>query len=102
MLVCHGKYSEHEKSNNSSYQQKSYSRNKYYHLLKPFTICTINGFIVDILGPYAGDKNDATILRQSLEEHSIQLALYSPSRGLSCVRHTRKTSQVSSANFDGL
>ncbi|KMQ85209.1 reverse transcriptase-7, partial [Lasius niger] len=43
-------------------------RQKKTALCKPFTICTTNGFVVDVCGPFNATKNDAQIL-----EHLLQL-----------------------------
>ena len=45
-------------------------------LCKPFTICTSNGFIVDMLGPYLANKNDASILLEILKDSSYPLKLF--------------------------
>ncbi|CAD6216050.1 GSCOCG00011256001-RA-CDS, partial [Cotesia congregata] len=36
-------------------------------LCKPFTICTTDGYIVDMLGPYYANQNDATIMRDIID-----------------------------------
>lgn len=36
-------------------------------LCKPFTICTTDGYIVDMLGPYNVNQNDATIMRYIID-----------------------------------
>lgn len=73
-LICDGTYLRHEKSANNSYQRKSYSGQKKQHLIKPFTVCCSDGFIADILGPYTANKNDATILREALEDPTIAMS----------------------------
>ncbi|CAB0041354.1 unnamed protein product, partial [Trichogramma brassicae] len=67
-LVCDGTYLRHEKSSNNEYQRKSYSGQKKAPLCKPFTICTTNGYIVDVLGPYNATENDAKILESILND----------------------------------
>uniref|UniRef100_A0A6P7GRD0 Uncharacterized protein LOC114329946 n=3 Tax=Diabrotica virgifera virgifera TaxID=50390 RepID=A0A6P7GRD0_DIAVI len=67
-LVCDGTYLRHEKSSNNEYQRKSYSGQKKAPLCKPFTICTTNGYIIDILGPYYATDNDAKILESILND----------------------------------
>lgn len=64
ILICDGTYVYHQKSNNNEYQRKSYSGQKKTHLCKPFTICTTDGFIIDMLGPFYGTENDASIMRK--------------------------------------
>lgn len=60
--ICDSTYLRHEKSSNNYFQRKSYSGQKKTHLCKPFTICTANGYIVDVEGPFDGNMNDASIL----------------------------------------
>ena len=67
-LICDGTYARHQKSTNNEYQMKSYSGQKKVPLCKPFTICTTDGFIVDMLGPYLANQNDAEILKSVVED----------------------------------
>lgn len=67
-LVCDGTYLRHQKSSNNAYQRKSYSGQKKTPLTKPFTICTTNGFIVDIMGPYTANVNDAQIMEDIMKD----------------------------------
>ncbi|XP_057340564.1 uncharacterized protein LOC130677729 [Microplitis mediator] len=67
ILICDGTYARHEKSSNNEYQRKSYSGQKKVPLCKPFTICTTDGYIVDMLGPYYANQNDATIMRDIID-----------------------------------
>ena len=76
ILICDGTYIRHQKSTNNEYQRKSYSGQKKVPLCKPFTICTSNGFIVDMLGPYLANKNDASILLEILKDSSYPLKLF--------------------------
>lgn len=52
ILICDETYARYEKRSNNEYQRKSYSPQKKVLLCKPFTICTTDGYIVDMLGPY--------------------------------------------------
>lgn len=63
VLICDGTYIRHQKSSNNEYQRKSYSGQKKVPLCKPFTVCTTDGYVVDMLGPFLANKNDADILR---------------------------------------
>ncbi|XP_025994034.2 uncharacterized protein LOC113004570 [Solenopsis invicta] len=63
VLICDGTYLQHEKSSNNEYQRKSFSVQKKMPLCKPFTICTTDGFIVDTLGPFYANQNDAQIMK---------------------------------------
>lgn len=67
ILICDGTYIRHEKSSNNAYQRKSFSGQKKVPLCKPFTICTTDGWIVDMPGPYLANKNDADILKSILQ-----------------------------------
>ncbi|KAJ8683762.1 hypothetical protein QAD02_019554 [Eretmocerus hayati] len=67
-LICDGTYVSHEKSANNAYQRKSYSGQKKKPLCKPMTICTTDGFVVDLPGPFYGTQNDATIMKLIMED----------------------------------
>ena len=43
---------------------------KYRHLVKPFVVCTTDGLIIDIFGPYSAKVNDAKILMSILKKNS--------------------------------
>ncbi|KAF5299766.1 hypothetical protein FQA39_LY11436 [Lamprigera yunnana] len=62
-VICDGTYIYHEKSTNNFYERKSYSDQKKKPLCKSFTICTTDGFVIDLPGPYYSTQNDAEILR---------------------------------------
>ncbi|XP_057329865.1 uncharacterized protein LOC130670476 [Microplitis mediator] len=68
IFICDGTYIRHQKSANNEYQRKSYSGQKKVPLCKPFTICTTNGFVIDMLGPYTAHMNDAEIMRIILND----------------------------------
>lgn len=53
-LIYYGTYLRHGKSSNNAYQRKTYSGQKHGHLVKPFTICTTTGYIVNMLTPAVG------------------------------------------------
>lgn len=63
LIICDGPYARHQKSSNNEYQRKSYSVQKKVPLCKPFTVCTTDGYIIDMLGPYHANQNDATIMK---------------------------------------
>lgn len=67
-IICDGTYLRHGKSANNIYQRKSYSLQKKTSLCKPFTVCTTNGYIVDVFGPFNANQNDAAILQKLLNE----------------------------------
>lgn len=68
VLIADGSYLRHQKSSNNEYQRKSYSGQKKVPLCKPFTICTSTGYIVDTLGPFLANLNDAEIMKLILAE----------------------------------
>lgn len=68
LLICDGTYARHQKSTNNQYQRKSFSGQKKVHLCKPFTICTTDGYVMDILGSYLANQNDAEILKTIIED----------------------------------
>jgi len=67
-IICDGSYIRYQKSSNNEYQRKSYSRQKKVPLCKPFTICTTNGFVIDVPGPFHVTQNDAQILKIILSD----------------------------------
>jgi len=67
MLICDGTYVRHQKSTNNKFQRKSFSGQKKVPLCKPFTICATDGYIIDMLGPYPANLNDAGILKIFLQ-----------------------------------
>lgn len=67
VLICDGTYARHQKGTNNAYQRKSFSGQKKVSLCKPFTICTTNEYIVDMLGPYHANLNDATIMKEIID-----------------------------------
>ncbi|XP_011873641.1 PREDICTED: uncharacterized protein LOC105565230, partial [Vollenhovia emeryi] len=67
-LIYDGTYARHQKSTNNEYQRKSFSGQKKVPLCKPFTICTTDGYVVDMLGPYLANQNDAEILKTIIQD----------------------------------
>ena len=51
-LICGGTYTRHQESTNNAYQRKSYFGQKVVPLCKPLTVCTTDGYVIDMLGPY--------------------------------------------------
>ena len=66
-IIGDGTYCYCEKSTNNSVQKLCFSVQKSRHLVKPFVICTANGFIIDVYGPFPAAANDASILKHILE-----------------------------------
>ena len=67
-LIFDGTYVHHEKSSNNEYQRRSYCEQKKKSLCKPFTIVTTNGCIVETLGPFSANLNDASIMEEILQD----------------------------------
>ncbi|XP_071122620.1 uncharacterized protein, partial [Mytilus edulis] len=62
ILVLDGTYIYIQKSNNFSFQRKSFSLHKSRPLVKPMVVVSTTGHFVSILGPYLSRNNDASIL----------------------------------------
>jgi hypothetical protein len=62
-VVMDGTYIYIQKSTNNAFQRASYSGHKHRPLLKPFMIVSPDGHIIDALGPFLANVNDATISR---------------------------------------
>lgn len=79
ITICDGTYVYVQHSSNFSFQRKSYSLHKYKNLLKPFLMVSCDGYIIDVLGPYAANKSDATIMLEILRnEEELFHWFYSP------------------------
>ena len=63
LLIYDGTYARYQQSKNNEYQRKSSSAQKKVPFCKPFTICTTDGYVVDIFGPYPLNQNDADIMK---------------------------------------
>lgn len=74
ILICDGTYCRIQKSSNYTFQRLTYSGHKKYNLVKPFVVTTTNGRIVDIFGIHPAIKNDATILKEILEDKKSGLS----------------------------
>lgn len=68
VLIMDGTYLYIEKSNHFALRRPTYSMHKGRHLVKPFTVCTTDGYIVDMLGPFCARNNDSTILNSLIME----------------------------------
>ncbi|CAF1079292.1 unnamed protein product, partial [Brachionus calyciflorus] len=78
ILVCDGTYCYCERSSNNIFQRSTFCVQKKRHLVKPFVICTTDGFIVDIYGLYEATKNDASILLDIFEKDDELKQLIQP------------------------
>ncbi|XP_045510487.1 uncharacterized protein LOC123705641 [Colias croceus] len=70
IVICDGTYIYIEKSSNFLFQRLSYSLHKYENLLKPFMIVSTDGYILDVLGPYAATTSDATIMQDIMRDEN--------------------------------
>lgn len=68
ILVIDGTYLYVQKSANFLFQRITYSLHKFRNLVKPFLIVCTDGYILDVLGPYAATTSDATIMRTIMED----------------------------------
>ena len=68
LLIYDVTYARHQKSTNNEYQRKSFYGQKKVLLYKPFVICTTDGYVMDMLGPYPANQNDADIVKTILED----------------------------------
>ena len=95
-LIADGTYLYCQKSENNKVQRLLYSGQKKRHLIKPFIVCTANGFIVDAYGPFAATVNDASILSYLLDHSNLKELLVKNDvivldRGFRDVLHTLKS-----------
>ena len=60
------------KSFDNELQRLTYSDQKKRHFVRPFTVCTTDGRIVAIFGPYFAVNNDASILLDVLERKGVK------------------------------
>lgn len=68
VLILDGTYLFIEKSSNFKFQRETYSMQKHRNLIKPMMAVYPDGYIADVFGPYPGNKNDASILNDLLDE----------------------------------
>ncbi|RVE47928.1 hypothetical protein evm_007442 [Chilo suppressalis] len=76
IAIMDGTYIYIQKSANYSYQKDTYSLHKYRNLIKPFIIVCCDGYIIDVLGPYAATKSDADILKDEFRDPLQPLRQY--------------------------
>jgi hypothetical protein len=70
ILVVDGTYLYVQKSSNFLFQRITYSLHKYRNLVKPFLVVCTDGYILDVMGPYAATTTDATIMRSLMEDQT--------------------------------
>jgi hypothetical protein len=78
-VIADGTYTRIEKSANNNFQYLSYSKQKLDHLIKPFILCCADGYFIDCYGPFAGNVNDAAILKYILNSDEKLKELLLPS-----------------------
>jgi hypothetical protein len=67
VLIADGTSCRIQKSNNNSFQYKTYSGQKKDSLFKPFIICCADGYILDCYCPFPANDNDSKILNYIIE-----------------------------------
>ncbi len=67
VIIADGTYTRLEKSANSDFQYKSFSKQKEDNLIKPFVVSCCDGWIIDIYGAFPANLNDSTIFDYILE-----------------------------------
>lgn len=73
VLIFDGTYIYVEKSNNQTFQKKSYTDQKKRNFVKVMMCVTTNGKIVFASGPYAAVDNDAKILKSIINQDNCQV-----------------------------
>jgi hypothetical protein len=68
-IILDGTYIYIQKSANNEFQRVTYSMHKNRHLIKPMVIICSDGYIIDIVGPYEANKNDAAILSDIMDKY---------------------------------
>jgi len=68
VFIFDGTYVHLQNSSNNEYQRRLYLGQKKKPLCKPFTVCTTNGRVVDVLGPLLANLNDAQIHEEILKD----------------------------------
>lgn len=69
IVVLDGTYIFIEKSGNFAFQRLTYSGHKHRNLIKPMMAVCPDGYIVGVWGPYPGNMNDATIMKNLLSQN---------------------------------
>lgn len=68
ITIWDGTYIYLDKSANYDFQKKTYNGQKKRNFLRPMMCVTTNGYIIDVLGPFAAVENDATCLKHIIEK----------------------------------
>jgi len=63
VVVLDGTYIYIQKSSNYAFQRRNYSGHKHRPLLKPMMVVAPDGHIIDTIGPYSANDNDAAIIK---------------------------------------
>lgn len=72
ILVFDGTYLYVQKSSNFLFQRITYSLHKFRNLVKPFLVVCTDGYILDVVGPFAAITSDATIMRSLMEDETSE------------------------------
>lgn len=68
-IISDGTYLYCQKSRDNTFQKKTWSVQKKSNLVKPFVLCSTDGYIIDVVGPYPAVDNDATIMQHVLKSN---------------------------------
>ena len=77
-----------------------YSGQKKRHLIKPFVMCTADGYIIDVFGPYLATHNDFTILQDLMKNSQNINNLLKPKDLIILDRGYRDAVQNLKKNYD--
>ena len=66
-IIADGTYCYCQKSQDNYFQRKTWNVYKKASLVKPFVLCSTDGYIVDVYGLYPAVDNDATIIKEILK-----------------------------------
>jgi len=81
-VVGDGGYAYIEKSSNNRFQIDTYSDKKKRSLIKPFLLCCLNGYIIDLYGPFTAKQNDVEIFEEILEKDKDLKKILEPKKTL--------------------
>ncbi len=79
-VIADGTYTRIEKSANSNFQYASYSVQKLDNLMKPFILCSSDGYIIDVYGPFMATLNDSKIIDYILNNDNELLRILQPEK----------------------
>lgn len=78
IVVFDGTYIFVNKSGNYEFQKQTYSGQKKSNFLRPMMCVTTNGYIIDVLGPFKANTNDAKCMQAILEKNTSVTEMMRP------------------------